>query len=61
MCNKCNNEIISNARTNNNNNDGDDEISRLREQLRGTMKYNTKINKTNKALKNQGYIDSKKT
>ena len=60
MCNKCINETISNARINNNNNDGDDEISRLREQLGGTMKYNTKINKTNIALKNQGYIDSKK-
>ena len=59
-CNKCNNEIVWNTRENYNNNEGDDEALVLREQLGGTIKYNTTINKRNIELKNQGFIDSKK-
>ena len=51
LCNRCNNVIVRNVRRNYNNNEGNDEEIILREQLGGTMKYNTTINKRIEGIK----------
>ena len=51
LCNRCNNVIVRNVRRNYNNNEGNDEEIILREQLGGTMKYNTMINKRIERIK----------
>ena len=60
LCNRCNNVIVRNVRRNYNNDEGNDEEMIFREQLGGTMKYNTTINKRIEGIKNQGFVDSKK-
>jgi len=60
LCRKCQDERINREREGYNNNDGEGEIQVLQEQLGGTIRYNTEINKRNKDIINQGYIDTKK-
>jgi len=57
-CKQCINERIENMRQGYNNNEGENETEILREQLGGTIRYNTQINKRNRDLKNIGFIDS---
>ena len=59
-CKQCINETIGNRRQGYNNNKGKNKTEILHKQLGGTIRYNTQINKRNRDLKNQGFIDSQK-
>jgi len=59
LCRKYQDKRINREREGYNNNDGEGEIQVLWEQLGGTIRYNTEINKRNKDIINQGYVDTK--